>query len=440
MLFHPWKFRLVLVLIVVMYAGAFVSLMLRTPQGLHFTTEVRISQVLGFLGLTGVIVQFWLSSRARFLEQGVGLHRLLKLHSWNARTVLTILVLHPVVQFWPDIADPRLWERLWKAYDAAGYRYGIIALSLLLLSVGFTVFATKLHVPYERWRIVHKIGYVILFLGFLHSRTVGSDLAEPGPANTWWKLLIVLAVLAFLYRYGVRSIRLRRAWYRVTSVRAETDAVRTITVAPEQGQPFPYAAGQFAFWTFHSRGLPVEEHPFTISSAPDGKTLSVSPKASGDFTSQLDHVQVGDRVRVEGPYGVLSNAGMPGPFVFIAGGIGITPLHSMLLDMVRRGRTDRTVLLYANKTKTDIAFREELEALVRDHPWFTLVHVLSDEQVAGFRHGRIDRALVAELVPDVSAATFFIVGPPAMMDAIEKTARSLSVPKEKIFTERFALR
>ena len=88
--------------------------------------------------------------------------------------------------------------------------------------------------------------------------------------------------------------------------------------------------GQFAFFRFKSKAVGFEEHPFTISSETQTIFMSITVKKSGDYTAQLSNIIVGDSLYFDGPYGVFSPIDNGSNYVFIAGGIGITPFISIL--------------------------------------------------------------------------------------------------------------
>ena len=153
----------------------------------------------------------------------------------------------------------------------------------------------------------------------------------------------------------------------VVEVRRENYNVCTLKLRPTAGyRGDGHLPGQFHFITLYRQGLPIEEHPFTISSGPaaDG-SLASTIKESGDFTRTIMKTAVGDRVGVRGSFVRFSHVLHPDEddLVFIAGGVGITPLMSMLRYMRDRGEHRRVLLIYANRDPSAIVFHDELEAI-----------------------------------------------------------------------------
>jgi ferredoxin-NADP reductase len=123
--------------------------------------------------------------------------------------------------------------------------------------------------------------------------------------------------------------------------------------------------------------------------------------------------------------------------VLIAGGIGITPMRSILKSLAKkRGGSVRVILIYGNVNREDIAFRDELENLKL--PDYRLVHVLSDTTGMKNAHqGFINAAILAQEVPESTTAHYMISGPPVMVEAIKKALATISVAEERIRTDIF---
>ena len=123
---------------------------------------------------------------------------------------------------------------------------------------------------------------------------------------------------------------------------------------------------------------------------------------------------------------------------FIAGGIGITPFRSMVQYLVDTRDRRSAVLLYANKTADDIAYKEVFDRAEREIGLKT-VHVLSGEAAPppGMQSGRIDAARIAREVPDYRERLFFISGPHTMVDSFARTLREMGVPRRNIKTDFF---
>jgi ferredoxin-NADP reductase len=191
-------------------------------------------------------------------------------------------------------------------------------------------------------------------------------------------------------------------------------------------------AGQFFLWRFLDGSRWRSAHPFSLSAAPDGRSLRITVKALGDHTARLGELRPGTRVLAEGPFGVFTDrARRHEKAVLIAGGIGITPVRALLETM--RGDL---VVLYRAISDTDVIFREELDRIAAARR-ATVHYVLGDHRGDGA--GLLSPAHLKELVPDIEDRDVFLCGPPAMTEALERNVRGARVPRRHIHTERFAL-
>jgi predicted ferric reductase len=209
---------------------------------------------------------------------------------------------------------------------------------------------------YETWYGIHLYAYLAIALGFLHQLFVGSDFDhDPVAVSYWIGLYVATAMLVLGYRI-LQPIRLNlRHRLRVSSVVSEAPGVFSIYVSGRQLDQLAVRSGQYFVWRFLTRDGWWRAHPFSISSAPNGSWLRITIKELGDWSAELQRVHVGTRVFIEGPYGILTGAKRTRQRVLlIAGGIGITPLRS-LLESLPAGPGDLT-LLYRVRNERDIVF------------------------------------------------------------------------------------
>jgi predicted ferric reductase len=187
----------------------------------------------------------------------------------------------------------------------------------------------------------------------------------------------------------------------------------------------------------------VEEHPFTISSAPSQQGfITFTIKQSGDYTSTIGQTKPGDTATIDGPYGRFSylRFGKFDHFIMIAGGVGITPIMSCLRHMAATSFDKPVTLIWANRTTKDIFFEDELKKIKTQIPDMCIHHVLSDEPDFQGPKGYVTESLLRELLPQVTAKTqVMLCGPPPMMKLVSKALRNIGFSRKQIHTERFAL-
>ncbi len=219
--------------------------------------------------------------------------------------------------------------------------------------------------------------------------------------------------------------------FRVLATRAETADTTTITMEPADGVPLGFAAGQFTMLgTF---GGP--EAPISVTSSPRVPPVQQTIRDMGGVTHSLVTAQPGDVLTVRGPYGTGWNVtdGAGGDLVIVAGGIGLAPLRSALLEaLADRAAYRRVVLLYGARSPEEQVFRDDL-ARWADGEGGIALGVTVDRAGPGWR-GRV--GLVTRLIPDADfdpAATLALVcGPEVMMRFVAVALTDAGVPAGRI--------
>ena len=162
-------------------------------------------------------------------------------------------------------------------------------------------------------------------------------------------------------------------------------------------------------------------------------------KELGDFTRTIGQVSPGSRAYLEGPFGSFNIDVALGEAVFIVGGIGITPIMSMLRTLRDRGDGRPLVLIYAVNRQEEILFKEELAELKRQLN-LHLVYVLAfpEEGWEGERGFITDELLTRHLPsPESRTCQYFVCGPEPLMNIVERALSNRGIPLENIHAERF---
>ena len=205
----------------------------------------------------------------------------------------------------------------------------------------------------------------------------------------------------------------------LAAVRDETPDIKTFRVQPRQ--VFDYRPGQFAMLSLWGYG----EAPFSIaSSRSDGDAMEFSIKRIGGFTEQMHLLQPGDEVGVRGPFGngFDVEAARGADLVFVAGGIGLAPLRSLIHEVLaHRQDFGGIVMLYGARSPADLVYRDELARLSsRPDLRVELTVDVGDSNWTG--HVGVVPELVKKAPEDFSRWTAFVCGPPIM---IRFTAQAL---------------
>ncbi len=210
---------------------------------------------------------------------------------------------------------------------------------------------------------------------------------------------------------------------------------------PIRAKGVRYRAGQFFYLTIKVRGADALHH-FSISSSPTDKGYVEFTKriTASDFSQALDVLKPGDWANLQGPGGAFTLSRKFIKLAFLSGGIGITPLRSMIRYVTHKKLPYDIVLLYGNGTTEEIVFREELEEFAADNPRLRIVHVLSGADVPRNwqgKTGHIDTTLVREIVPDYRNRLFYLSGPPKMVLALSQQLSGLNLAGEQIRLDSF---
>jgi predicted ferric reductase len=204
-----------------------------------------------------------------------------------------------------------------------------------------------------------------------------------------------------------------------------------------------YAPGQFSFFTVFSSHIPREEHPFSFTSTPTrASRLEIVVRTTGDWTRRLNDIQPGDSIVLNGPFGTFSHLQLPQKqeVIMIAGGIGITPMLSMLRYMADGNDLRKITLIWSNQTRNHIIFPDEFKILDTQLEGLRIFHVLTRDPESRGEHGRLDRPKLKRLLSDCSrSSAVFVCGPQEMMKEVRFCLVSLNFPGRMIFEERFSL-
>ena len=417
-------------------APLFVLLAGSMPPERDFWTEFSVA--IGYSGLAMMGLQFGLTARFRHVTEPWGEDVIYHFHRQISLIAVGLVIAHPVILF---VVRPELLVLLnsitapWRARYAALSTYSLIALVVMSL------WRVKLKIRYETWHITHIVlAIVAVTAGILHMVGWAFYLTNPWKRGLWIGLTILWLGL-LLYVRIVKPLFMLRRPYRVAEVRQERGDTWTLVMQPVGHPGFRFRPGQFGWLTVWGSPFQITGHPFSFSSSSEVKDgrVEMSIRNLGDFTSEIDKVPVGRRVYVDGPYGTFAIGNPTDMHVLIAGGVGATPMMSMVRTLADRDDKRPVILLYGSKDWESITFLEELEEL-QARLNLTVVHVLREPPAgwtgeAGYLTAEVFKR---HLPPPYADHEYFICGPPAMMDAIEEALEEMHVPMSNYHSERYS--
>ena len=232
---------------------------------------------------------------------------------------------------------------------------------------------------------------------------------------------------------------------RVSRIFQETPNVRSFRLTDPTGGmlPFAYLPGQFLTVTVEPDGQAIKRS-YTIASSPAQHAfceITVKREDQGAVSRFLhDRVAEGDTLQITAPSGKFTFVGHEATgIVLIAGGVGVTPMMSVVRYLTDRAWPNDIHLFYGVRAEADVIFREELEYVARRFANLHLVIAAEHVESPGWPHvtGRISRELLEARVSHLPTRRVHICGPPPMMNAVRSMLSDLGVPPEQIKTEIF---
>lgn len=407
--------------------------------GLRSVTGVLTSagRITGLLGAYLLLVQVVLLARVVWIERLSGFDRLTVWHRLNGKLCLYMIVAHVVL----ITLGYAMTDRLSVAQEALQFLKtypGMITATVgtvLLILVPVTSFVVvRRRLRYEVWYLVHLTAYAGILLAWFHQVPTGNEFVTNQGATAYWTALYaVTAAILVVFRVAWPATRAARFRMRVARVIEEGAGVVSVHISGRHLDRLEATAGQFFLWRFCDRQRWFEAHPFSLSRAPDGRSLRITVKNVGDFSGRLAELKPGTPVLAEGPFGLLTEEVRRHEGVLlIAGGIGITPIRALAEQL-----DGDVVLIFRVLRKDDVIFLAELDELVRTRG-IRLQIVSGDHREAG-NERLLSPQHLRELVPDIDQRDVYLCGPPGMVTAIEANLRAAAVPRRNVHIERFAL-
>lgn len=225
--------------------------------------------------------------------------------------------------------------------------------------------------------------------------------------------------------------------YKIVNIKKETEDVFTLTLSSGDNT-LNYIPGQVI--TIYFQELDKNKgREYSISSAPSERCISITVKRVGIFSKMITSKKVGDILLGSLPYGYFYSESVDVDAVFIAGGVGVAPFRSMIVESVRLKPSRKISLFYSNKKIKDIVFKEEFDALAARHKnIFNLNYYLTKEKfvVDNIKSGRIPIKDILEKKSS-NSTEFFICGSKDFVRSYHELLSANGVGEAIIFTEDF---
>lgn len=206
----------------------------------------------------------------------------------------------------------------------------------------------------------------------------------------------------------------------------------------------PGQAGDFLLPSPPETDAEGDKRSFSFASAPYEDDLVIATRMRDTaFKRSLKIIPLGAEFVMDAPWGELTlHEDASVPAVFLTGGIGITPVRSIVLQAARDKLAQKLILFYSNHRPEDAAFLDDLNAAQKANPNFTLVATMTKMEKSSLAwHGEtgvIDQAMLARTIGDLSVPIYYITGPPQMVGAMQKMLTQAGVNSANVRAEEFS--
>jgi ferredoxin-NADP reductase len=394
-----------------------------------------------------LLVQVLLMARVPVLERAYGQDRLAVIHRLVGLTSFNLMVAHVVLITWGYAAGRvrdtpgTLWTLTW---DYPGMLLAVAGTLCLFLVVGTSIRAARRRLRYESWHLMHLYAYLGVGLALPHQLWTGREfLASPAATAYWWTLWALAAGAVLGWRVALPLWRSVRHDLRVTSVARESPDVVSVYLTGRRLDRLRAEPGQFFQWRFLGRSGWTRANPYSLSAAPDGRSLRITVKALGDSSTTLAGVRPGTRALVEGPYGRLSPRARTRPRIALLGaGVGITPIRALAEGLAYA--PGDAVLLHRFTDRP--LFTRELAVLGRERGLRVLDlpghrrgqdSWLGDSFQGTGLDGVDDLTALRHWVPDIAERDVYVCGPEPWVESVRRTTAAAGLPAEQLHVETF---
>lgn len=392
------------------------------------------ASVSGILTSANAMVGLVLASRIPWMERAAGLDRILIWHRVAGDTMGVLLGVHIATSIVAEM--PMRGGFVNTVLDLTG-REPYMALTAIGSALVGAVVVSSLHdirrrFSYETWYFVHLTAYVGVAISYSHQITLGSMLSGDKLLRWLWGILSAYVLLLVVLGRWVGVIDSVRRPLTVTNVERLTKETVAVTLSGPSLENFRGQAGQFVTVRMLRRGQWWKANPYSLSAAPTKDSLRITVKDRGDASHALIRARTGDKVALEGPYGVVTpdlfRAG--GRPLFIAGGVGVTPVRAMLEALPP---DSRPMVLVRARRMEDIPHHDEIVSLTRLHGGEVRYVLGPRVQLTG--KDPFSPRVLRKLMPELSNCTAFVCGPTSLTLAARRGLMEAGVPKSRVHLE-----
>ena len=403
----------------------------------------ELGRLSGLVASVLLLAQVLLMARLPVLERAFGQDRLARIHRLVGFTSFDLMLVHVVTVTWGyaggsltgSVAE--LWRLTW---DYPGMLLAIAGTACLVMVVVTSVRAARRRLRYESWHLLHLYAYLGVGLALPHQLWTGRELTTSAARTVfWWTAWGAAAAAVLVWRLGRPIVLNLRHQLRVTAVVQEAPGTWSVHLTGRRLDALRAEPGQFFGWRFLGRPGWTRAQPYSLSAAPDGRSLRITVAAVGDGSAAVASLRPGTRALVEGPYGRLSPRVRTRRGVALIGaGVGVTPLRS-LLEGLPGAPGD---LVYVDRCRERPLFEAEVDALAR-HRGARVIRLVGprradDSWLPPLDRPVDDRTALLSWIPDIAARDVYVCGPDAWARLVVRTLSAAGLPDAQLHVESFA--
>jgi len=416
----------------------------------YYGASGLVPMILGAAAFTWLNAQLIISARPKLIESAFGLDRIFRFHSLMPVIAIVAAFVHKLLK--EDTFEESLKTQLGDAAIIIFIIASVLGLVFLIDSLVnkikplmyARVFAKKAIVgKYNIQKLLHNITVAAVILVFIH--VMLSYSAKNLFVKSVYIAYFAAAMGFYLYHKVVMRYFLSKKFV-VDKVTRESESMATITLKPENGKIGKYLPGQFGFIRILDKSISGEEHPFSFTSEPTNKkTISMTIKSLGDWTADVLSIKPGSKARLTGPYGRFSPLmySSDKAVVLIAGGVGITPMLSILRYFYNNEKDRKVILFWGINNMNEMICPDEFAAFQREMKNFTLVPVVAKDADYEGEKGYITSAILERVMKDnntgLKDAHYYLCGPSVMQKSIISGLKLNGIRKRYIHFESFSL-
>ena len=383
------------------------------------------SAIAGYAGLMLLLWNFILGTRSVVGLFSRDYAEIIKMHSLIGKYGTLLIFAHPllVIASYGQSLLFTIWPEFSSQFESA-ITYGRVSLWIILV-IWISSALLKQKMSFRPWKYLHLGAYISAPFALLHVPDSGSSYASLLSARIYfWAIVVGFAIFGLLRLRG--ALNLNKSKYVIVGQEQVCPNVFTLTIRPTDADFVQPKNGQYIYI---KTGWFSEDHPFSVMSFdPTTNIIQIGYKVFGDFTKKLSKIPAGRQLFISGPFGNFTNGISNLPCVFIAGGIGVTPFISRILN---ENNSREQWLFYSNKEKSTAAYLGPIKQALAGR----LIQIYKNDD--GDEAGYITAMMIQKYIHQPEKYNYYICGSEKLTKSVTNELQKCGVAKNNVKSESF---